>query len=73
LSLAVASIPHFISNVFLNAAEQQSEASNKISKNIESILSQANQNTQIAVETVNIAEYLSTKAKTSKSKEHNSL
>ncbi|MFT6029575.1 MAG: methyl-accepting chemotaxis protein [Oleiphilaceae bacterium] len=63
-----------ISNLFLlSALEQQSEASNEISKNIEAILSQANQNTHIAVETVNIADYLSKKAKSSTSIEHKLL
>ncbi|MFT5717314.1 MAG: methyl-accepting chemotaxis protein [Oleiphilaceae bacterium] len=42
-------------------AEQQSFATNEISVNVETLLSQADKNTFIAAETVNIAEYLSNK------------
>jgi methyl-accepting chemotaxis protein len=48
------------------ATEQQSIATTEISTNIESILLQANKNTQLATETVDIAEYLSRKAHQSK-------
>lgn len=52
--------------VITHAAEQQELATHEISENIETILEQANQNTLLAKETVNIAEYLSTKASHSK-------
>jgi methyl-accepting chemotaxis protein len=43
-------------------AEQQSFATDEISSNVEILLSQANKNTFIADETVNIAQYLSNKS-----------
>lgn len=43
-------------------AEQQSFATNEISSNVETLLSQADKNTFIADETVNIAKYLSNKS-----------
>lgn len=54
-------------------AEQQSFATNEISFNIETLLSQAEQTTSIANETVNIADYLSNKADTSRKPQESML
>lgn len=53
--------------------EQQSYATNEVAFNVETLLSQADENTAIADETVNIAKYLANKSSQSKEPMENSL
>lgn len=52
--------------VITASAEQQSIATNEISENVEALLERANQNADIADETVNVAKYLADRAEQSR-------